>query len=202
MAGLQHSVDYRNPEADRPGPAVMSDTDEALAARAASDPAAFAEIHRRYVDRIYRYCARRLRTEDGIEDATSQIFLQALEGLHRTRVANLAPWLFTIAHNVVTDWYRERRQDVELDAAQELPSGGSSPEETVLARSAAIELREALAHLTQDQRRVVELRLAGLTGPEIRLALGKSRSWVDTTQFRALKRLRELLTAPDTARKR
>jgi DNA-directed RNA polymerase specialized sigma24 family protein len=39
----------------------------------------------------------------------------------------------------------------------------------------------------------VELRLAGLTGPEIREALGRSRSWVDTTQFRAIQRLRKVL---------
>ena len=201
MARRQDLVVYQSPDVARSGPAVMSESDEALAARAATDPAAFAEIHRRYVDRIYRYCVRRLQTEDGIEDATSQIFLQALEGLHRTRVEHVAPWLFSIAHNVVTDRYRARRYDVELDAALERPGGGFSPEETVMARSSVDELRAAIAHLSPDQRRVVELRLSGLTGPEIRKVLGKSRSWVDTTQFRALKRLRQLLSAPDTVRK-
>ena len=50
--------------------------------------------------------------------------------------------------------------------------------------------------LTNDQRQVVELRLAGVTGPEIRETLGRSRSWVDTTQHRAVQKLRAVL-APD-----
>jgi DNA-directed RNA polymerase specialized sigma24 family protein len=46
----------------------------------------------------------------------------------------------------------------------------------------------------------VELRLAGLTGPEIRQVLGRSRAWVDTTQFRAVQTLRAVMTAPDQDR--
>jgi len=200
MASHLDLIQYSRLEQALSGPAVMSEPDEALAARAAADPDAFAEIHRRYVDRIYRYCERRLRSEDGMPDATNQIFLQALEGLHRARVDHLQPWLFTIAHNVVMDRYRGRRNEVDLDAALDVHSGGISPEETAIAHSDVTDLYSALARLTPDQRQVVELRLSGLTGPEIRTVLGRSRSWVDTTQFRALKRLRELLAPPDMDR--
>jgi RNA polymerase sigma factor (sigma-70 family) len=109
-------------------------------------------------------------------------------------------WLFSIAHNVVMDRYRRRRNELDLDAALDVPSGGTSPEETAIAHGDAAHLYAALARLTPDQRQVVELRLSGLTGPEIRTVLGKSRSWVDTTQFRALKRLRELLAPIDMDR--
>jgi RNA polymerase sigma-70 factor, ECF subfamily len=202
MGPRQNLAKHHNPDVPRTQPAVVLETDEELAARAASDSSAFAELHRRYVDRIYRYCGRRLQTDDGIEDATNQIFLQALEGLHRTRVQHVAPWLFSIAHNVVTDRYRNRRSEVDIDAALELASDGRSLEDIVLTQNDVFELRSVMVRLTPDQRRVVELRLAGLTGPEIRQVLGKSRSWVDTTQFRAIKRLRELLTLPDTDRTR
>ena len=47
--------------------------------------------------------------------------------------------------------------------------------------------------LPEEQRRVVELRLAGLTGPEVAAALGRSHDSVRTTQRRALARLRTLL---------
>jgi DNA-directed RNA polymerase specialized sigma24 family protein len=40
---------------------------------------------------------------------------------------------------------------------------------------------------------VVELRLAGLSGPEIALALGRSPGAVRLAQFRAYARLRDLL---------
>jgi RNA polymerase sigma factor (sigma-70 family) len=98
------------------------------------------------------------------------------------------------------DRYRGRRNEVDLEAALDVHSDGISPEENAIAHSDVTDLYSALARLTPDQRQVVELRLSGLTGPEIRTVLGRSRSWVDTTQFRALKRLRELLSPPDMDR--
>ena len=62
-------------------------------------------------------------------------------------------------------------------------------------------IRDVLTQLSPEQRRVVELRLAGLTGPEIREVLGRSRAWVDTTQYRAVKRLRAVMAA-DVAKER
>jgi RNA polymerase sigma factor (sigma-70 family) len=59
-------------------------------------------------------------------------------------------------------------------------------------------LRDALSHLNDDQRHVIELRLSGLKGPEIASVLGRSESAVKMLQFRAMKRLRdELVTEQD-----
>ena len=60
------------------------------------------------------------------------------------------------------------------------------------------ELRTLLAQLSPDQQQVVTLRLAGLDGGEICAVLGKSRSWVDTTQHRAIRRLRDLMGVTPT----
>jgi len=57
----------------------------------------------------------------------------------------------------------------------------------------ASQIRRLLAQLPTDQRRVVELRLAGLSGAEIAQALGRSFGAVKMLQFRAAARLRELL---------
>jgi DNA-directed RNA polymerase specialized sigma24 family protein len=70
-----------------------------------------------------------------------------------------------------------------------------SLETAVIAQGDARDLRSLLPRLTGDQRRLIELRLAGLTSLEIRQVLGKSRSWVGTTQYRAVHRLRELMDA-------
>lgn len=172
-----------------------AETDEFLARRAATDPAAFAELYRRYVARIHRYCKSRLHDQSLAEDATSHVFLKALEHLQRKRIDNVASWLFSIAHNEVIDRYRRQRNDAALDAL-DLISPDGSPEELALARSELSDVRRALAWLTPDQQRVIELRMAGLTTAEIQEVLGKGRSWVGTTQFRALKRLREIMRAP------
>jgi DNA-directed RNA polymerase specialized sigma24 family protein len=63
-------------------------------------------------------------------------------------------------------------------------------------------VHHALAQLPEEQRRVVELRLAGMNGPEIALALGRSHDSVRTTQRRALARLRTLLGVTSVAGER
>ncbi len=68
-----------------------------------------------------------------------------------------------------------------------------TPEELAIAADEHRLLWELLGHLSADQRQVVELRLAGLTGPEIARVLGRSHTSVRSLQFRAIQRLRELI---------
>ena len=128
-----------------------------------------------------------------VEDVTSEVFVKALESLHKAAVKNVRPWLFTIAHNQVTDRYRRQRDELVLEAAANTPSNAPSPETAAVARIELEGLRAAMAQLKPDQARVLELRLSGLDGPQIRQVLNKSRSWVDTTQYRALIQLRQLM---------
>lgn len=172
------------------------ESDEMLAARAATDADAFAELYRRYVTPIRRFCGFQLRDWWAVDDVTSEIFVKALESLRKTTVISVRPWLFTIAHHQITDRYRRTRDEVDLDTASGLSAGAASPEETAVAMSEVDELCRAIAQLKPDQARVIELRLSGLDGPEIRQVLNRSRSWVDTTQYRALISLRRLLN-PD-----
>lgn len=176
------------------------ETDAMLAARAATDSSAFAELYQRYVVRIHRYCSRRLADADLAEDATSQVFLKALESLQHKRIDNVPSWLFSSAHNEVVDRYRRQHHHRSIDDLHHLASGSLSPEEAVLGQLDAIDLRALLPLLTADQQRVIELRLAGLTNSEIRDVLGKGKSWVTTTQFRALHALRKLLDEPRTGK--
>jgi len=55
-------------------------------------------------------------------------------------------------------------------------------------------LRDALAQLPEEQRRIVELRLSGLNGVEIAAVLEKTHAAIKSSQFRAYARLRELLS--------
>ena len=79
MSGLGESSEYA--KAVQPGTAIAPETDEALAARVASDPSATEELYRRYIHRVYTYCKRRLGDEEAVRDATSAIMVRALEGL-------------------------------------------------------------------------------------------------------------------------
>lgn len=100
-----------------PGVTPTPDLDEdALVARAQGDRHAFAELYRQYVPAVYRYCLRRLGSVEAAEDATSQIFTQALVALPQYRPGSFRAWLFTIAHHVVVDAVRRRRPTATTDA--------------------------------------------------------------------------------------
>jgi RNA polymerase sigma-70 factor (ECF subfamily) len=105
-------------------------------------------------------------------------------------------WLFTIAHNVVVSFYRTRSRrghHASLDDAVHLADPGPTPEDDVLLADEQQRLYQALAHLPDDQRRVFELRLAGLLGAEIAEVLHRSPAAVRQLQFRAMQRLRTML---------
>jgi len=167
----------------------------ALAAAARHDVRAFAPLYERYAARVYRYCYLRLGHRQEAEDATSLTFVRALAALPGYRGGSFAGWLFAIAHNVTVNSAR-RPPEQPLDTAFHLADGAASPEDRLLAAETVRRLRALLLRLSDDQRRVLELRLAGLTGPEIAAALGRSVGAVRVLQFRALARLRAL---PETA---
>lgn len=170
--------------------------DAVLAARAAADSMAFAPLYARYVRPIYRYCYRRLGTHEAAEDATSQTFVKALGAIGRfqdQREGSFRAWIFTIADRVVTDVYRRRRPEFDLDAAASVADDDLGPEELAVAGETRLHVQALLSVLPDEQRRVVALRLAGLSGPEIARVLGRHPAAVKSTQFRAYTRLRRLL---------
>lgn len=170
-----------------------ADDDALLVARAQADPSAFAPLYDRYIDAVYRYCERRLGHRAAAEDATSIIFTRAFVNLPQFRARSFRGWLFTIAHHVVADEYRRVRLVSPLEAAGRTADPAPTPEEMTIDAEAAESVRVLLACLSPDQRQVVELRLAGLTGEEIVQVLGRSRGAVDALAYRAMTRLRELV---------
>lgn len=172
-------------------------TDQRLVEAAQRDPAAFEALYDRYLDAIYAYCYRRLGTRELAEDATSQVFLKALAALPKFRADSFRAWLYTIAHNVVMDVHRARPalpliDDASLDA---LVDDGQ-----IEWRTSELDVRQLLARLTPDQRDVVELRLSGMTGPEIAETLGRSHGSVRALQFRAYQQLRAMLAANEVTK--
>ena len=165
-------------------------TQVALAQR---DPRAFAPLYETYADEVYRYCYRRLGDADAAADATSVVFTRALAALPRYRDRSFRSWLFTIAHNTVIDGWRTTRLEARLEAGAGRADPGPSPEEAALSAEAGWQVRALLGRLPDDQRHVIELRLAGLTNQEIADTLGRSVAATKMLQVRALTRLRTLL---------
>ena len=114
------------------GDATDATSDEELVRRAQDipdDPAAFAELYRRHLPRIYRYLMARLSDPYLAQDATAQTFLAALEGIGSFRGSGeFRAWLLMIAHNKAMDIFRARRATVPLEAVVDVASPAPSPQ--------------------------------------------------------------------------
>ena len=173
----------RSHSATPPTAPVVLDADEA-----------FSALFHAYFNPIYWYCLSRLGDPVAAEDAASTIFSRALAAGPRYEEPSLRGWLFSIAHNVICNAFRAHRADASLDAVVTMPDPGAAPEDIVIAADERDRLLAALRRLPADQRRVVELRMAGLTGPEIARLLDRSHGSVKMLQLRTFTRLRALLS--------
>jgi RNA polymerase sigma-70 factor (ECF subfamily) len=170
--------------------------DARLVFAAQADRRAFAPLYERYVTPGYRYCYHRLGNKEAAEDATSLIFTKALSALARYQpeVGSFRSWLFVIAHNTIADDFRRLRPVAALPDTG-LPGERPGPEALAIAAQEQAELHRLLAELPTEQRRVLELRLSGLSSPEVATILGRSPTAVRSLQFRAVERLRLRLAA-------
>jgi RNA polymerase sigma-70 factor (ECF subfamily) len=157
---------------------------------------AFALLYDELFESVYRFCRIRIADPADAEDMAAAIFARAFAAYPPAKAESTRSWLFAIAHNMVANHYRSRghRQRREtLDEAIEIADPGLLPEQSIIAADERQSLHRALGALTGDQRRVIELRLTGLTGPEIAAALGRSHAAVKMLQLRAIERLRQTL---------
>jgi RNA polymerase sigma-70 factor (ECF subfamily) len=67
-----------------------------------------------YKGRIFSYVYRMVRNYHDAEDITFDTFIRCFKALHRfDRTKQFSTWLFTIAHNLVIDFFRKNKQEYE-----------------------------------------------------------------------------------------
>ena len=183
--------------ADRPSDDTREEADLARAA-AAGDRRAFAELYRRHLDAVYRYCFFRLRSESEAEDVTADVFHRALVAMPRYEARRpFLAFLYTIARNMMVDRARRARPEATFEDALEHPTDEAGPEARSVAAAEATHIREAIRQLSPLQQEVVILRfIDGRDTKEIARMLGRRESTVRGIQMRALA-ARRLLVDPE-----
>lgn len=101
-------------------------------------------------DKIYRYCYMKLRNRQVAEDITQETFLRFLENESYRDMGKRLAYLYTIARNLCTDYYR-KPQILPLD--DEIPV--ESKEEGIVS---LLSLEKAVFHLEEWEQELIFLR--------------------------------------------
>lgn len=178
-------------------PGGQADEEAHLIRQAQIDPAAFAELYQQHLGRIYAYLRVRIGNDDDAADLAQQVFLQAFDALprYRQRGVPFSAWLFQIAHNVVTNTYRRKKNEVSWDFSllHSQPSSELDLEANVLYKERLHQLHVLLNQMNPEKRELLALRFAaGLSIPQIAVIVGRSPAAVKKEVARTLRKLKEL----------
>ena len=146
--------------------------------------------------RVYNFFRYRVTDEALAEDLTSTTFEKAWRGRdqYRSDLAGFSTWLFSIARNVATDYYRRRRVELPLDEIRNQPDERSSQETLADAAQKRTDLRQLsllMRRLPERERELLAMKYgAGLTNREIARVTRLSESNVGTILHRTVQSLR------------
>ncbi|KKP69502.1 hypothetical protein A2X44_03145 [candidate division CPR3 bacterium GWF2_35_18] len=170
------------------------ETEEKLIKEAKTNANAFAELYRRYVEKIYNFFYYHTFNISDTEDLTSVVFERVLTHLDDLKPGtNFSAWIFRIAHNCLVDFYRhsnkyknqQNLEDIEVATEANIEHNLEKKEQTGI-------LVKYLYILPDLYKEVLILKYhEELSNKEIGKSIGKSEGAVKQILRRALKELRE-----------
>jgi RNA polymerase sigma factor (sigma-70 family) len=167
------------------------------------DDRAFEKLYQRYQRRIAAYVYGMVNDYGRAEDITQEVFISALRRMRETeRPIAFKPWIYEIAKNACIDQFRRSRraEEISFDADEgagaaetaRLASSDASPDDAIESKQQLSHLCGAFGGLSDTHHQILVLReLEGLSYREIGEKMGLSRPSVESTLFRARRRLTE-----------
>ena len=149
----------------------------------------FVEIYHKYRPSIFNYIFYRVGDRELADDLTSDVFVRLVETykLHKQNGRPIAPWLYTVARNLVIDHHQSISENAPANEA-------GNPIKRVEEQSMEANLMSAMEKLTEEQRQVILLKfIERRTNKEIGRELGKPEGAIKSLQYRALAGLRRAM---------
>jgi len=194
---------------ERTGSPLEGDA-EAIERTLAGDRDAYRVLVERHSTSVFRLAYRLTGNRHDAEEVVQEAFLRAYQKLEQFEArANFGTWVYRIAANYSIDRMRQKRieearreepssrahENAEQRVMNLVPDGRPSPER--LAQNAELrnQLAQALDELTQAERTAFVMRhWHGCGIEEIAAALNANSGATKNTVFRAVQKLRNILT--------
>ncbi|MCM3610911.1 RNA polymerase sigma factor SigX [Planococcus sp. MERTA32b] len=165
----------------------------------------FHRLYDQYHQDVFQFLIYLVKNRHIAEDLMHEVYIRVFRAYDRFEgKSSEKTWLFSIAKNVAIDHFRKAavRQKHSMEhfdwETQQLTSSERLPEELTLLSEDKLSLYKALDTCTGDQKMVVIMRFfQDLSIAETSEILGWTEGKVKTTQHRAIKSLRQKLTAKE-----
>ncbi len=138
---------------------------------------------------FFSYIYYRVSDQACAEDLTTEVFIRMISMLpgYTDQGKPLLAWLYTIAHNLVIDHYRNRKiETVPLDERL-VESDGKHPARSIEEHESQKMLGRAMEQLTEDQRQVIQLKfIDDYAIDKVAAMMNRNERTIRSLQHRAL----------------
>jgi RNA polymerase sigma-70 factor (ECF subfamily) len=158
----------------------------------------FSKIYDQYIEKIFRFIFLKVNSKEVAEDLTSETFLRTWKVFSQgnPKIENPSAFLYQIARNLVTDYYREKGRTtiISADLGRPISDPASNLEKQAILNSEMGRIQNAISQLNEDyQNAIIWYYLDGLPIKEIANLLGRTEEATRVLISRAIKALREQL---------
>ena len=175
------------------------------------DRSAMEALYQGYFGALYRFVRHKVATDEVAEDICAEAFVKSFEKLGQfSGKSSYKTWLYTIARNMVVDWYgRQRTESRDLNEVGGIVGGGSevgkeegryeemqegSEADKQISRDVERQVKGILSELPERYRLVLEYRyLGGLSLKETAELMGTNANNIKVIQNRAIKKANQIL---------
>ena len=161
-------------------------------------------IVRQTKGKLFGFIRSRVNAIEDAEDILQDVFYQLAAADPEEEIAEVSSWLFTVARNKITDWYRKKKPESFSSMISEEDGDGQLPnfrddrfvsQDILLEESLFREaMMEALGELPKSQREVFVMHeMEGIPYEEIAKITGEKVNTLLSRKRYAIKYLRERL---------
>ncbi len=177
----------------------MLDGEEKIVQEAIQGEAsAFGLLYDHYQPMIYRFVILKVGQREEAEDLTHQVFLSAWQNIknYRNQGFPFSSWLYRIARNQVIDHYRTAKEKIDIEQVDPIFLAVPASMQMGIEQNLEIEkVFKSIKELKPEYQDIIIFRFVEeLSLKEVAVLLNKTEGAIKLLQYRAIKKLKELLT--------